>query len=138
MLVRAMTKSRSAIEGSENSSSLRFDGQCLSVARFNETRKRAVVSEDRRICRISRTGHATTLVPSKRLPRLKGDRYSAWFSAYVLAYRGKLVVTAAQSRSVETVQQDTEKEEEEGGRQGGREKLRDADKNVAGSQQDIP
>ena len=70
----------------------------------------------------------------------KGDRYSAWFSAYVLAYRGKLVVTAAQSRSVETVQQDTEKEEEEagGGRQGGREKLRDADKNVAGSQQDIP
>lgn len=141
MLLGAMTRSRSAIQGSRNWCGLRFSG--LFVARFHETRKRAVVSEDRRICRISRTGHATTFTTtSKRLPRLKGDRYSAWFSAYVLAYRGKLVVTAAQSRSVETVQQDTEKEEEEedaeGGRQGGREKLRDADKNVAGSQQDIP
>lgn len=108
---------------------------CCQVQRDSEASSR-----QRRSANLSdiENGACNDVRPEQEAPTAERDRYSACFSAYVLAYRGKLVVTAAQSRSVETVQQDTEKEEAEGGRQGGQEKLRDADKNVAGSQQDIP
>lgn len=131
-----MTKSRSsAIEGSENSSSLRFNGQCVSLlpgsTRLGSEQSSAKIANLWDI----ENGACNDVRPEREAPT--AERGSLF--RVVLAYRGKLVVTAAQSRSVETVQQDTEKEEEaEGGRQGGREKLRDADKNVAGSQQDIP
>lgn len=67
------------------------------------------------------------------LPRLKGGSlFRAVLRVRSLAYRGKLVVTAAQSRSGETVQQDTEKEEVEAEAEARRRRRREKGGRVAG------
>lgn len=64
-------------------------------------------------CRGSGRQHAATFVPRDSLTAEKGGGGGSLFHAFLgvrSAYRGKLVVTAAQSRSGETVQQQQDRQ----------------------------